>query len=71
MRYVLVCLRKNKICHLASTEIDLHWKCPHPLSWTKWWREVMQHLKLEKLRFTIHDSCDNLKPFMDYIRTKL
>lgn len=59
------------MCHFVGTGID---PSPRPPSWTQWLREELQHLKFEKLRFTIHDSSDNFKrfwrPFMDYIRVK-
>ncbi len=60
---------------LARRLILLHWKNPHPPSRTQWLREVMQHLKLEKLRYTLNGSSDKFvricSPFMAYILAKL
>ena len=53
---------------LARRLILLHLKSPQPPSGTQWLREVMQHLKLEKLRHTIHGPSDKFdqiwKPFI-------
>ncbi len=60
---------------LAQKLILLHWKNAHTLSWTPWLREVMQHLRLEKLRFTLSGSSDKYvriwNPFTVFILAKL
>lgn len=56
---------------LARRLILLHWKSPQPPSWIQWLREVMQHLKLEKLRHTIHGPSNKFDRIWKPFRAKL
>ena len=60
---------------LARRLVLLDWKSPKPPSHNLWLRDVLQNLKLEKLRLTLCGSTNKFEkmwcPFMDYAESRL
>lgn len=59
---------------LARRLILLNWKQTQPPTHTALVKDVMQHLKLEKLRFTLRGSIEKFhktwQPFIDYVEAR-
>ena len=55
---------------LARRQILLNWKSAKPPSHTRWIRDIMFHLKLEKIKFTLKGNKDKFNkvwmPFLTY-----
>lgn len=60
---------------LARRLILLNWKQIHPPTYTAWLKDVMQHLRLEKLRFTLKGTTERFykiwQPFINYVEARL
>ena len=62
------------VTFMARRLILMNWKQAQPPAFNMLVNDVMQHLKLEKLRFTLRGSIEKFfktwQPFMDYVKAR-